>query len=319
MMKEESDGEEIYYNEWEKLVKRTVIAHPRIGIRIVKKPYRKRKVQDVQKEKATTPNTTTEKVLPPQQQNGTVQSEASTLICGYSILCYSCSSLVELENCETVTCPDGFQCSATKTENQDVVPPQTGQTSSMNTTGEGNLLIQDFERKCLPQFRCNFLGSYTIDKVRTWMTTTCCDTDLCVAPEPEVIKTDYNANGVMCPTCSSPTGDCGLENTTKTMACQGQEFSCVLYLYNFTDPRYIYTLFQRGCATDSYCDFSINISMFVGTVNLVATNMSMNTVTGEETYTVNINEMYTCSGSVKEIPAFYLTVVFFISFLFFFI
>ncbi|XP_040183172.1 uncharacterized protein LOC120916331 [Rana temporaria] len=109
------------------------------------------------------------------------------------------------------------------------------------------------ERTCVQRDWCHFDGSFTAERQKARIAISCCDTNYCTPTMPSASKiSPPPLNGATCPTChdfNKTTCDKG-----DFMFCRGNETRCSTEITNNTA---VYT--RRGCATDSFCNFSTNI------------------------------------------------------------
>ncbi|KAM5132208.1 phospholipase A2 inhibitor gamma subunit B-like [Mantella aurantiaca] len=112
-------------------------------------------------------------------------------------------------------------------------------------------MTPEFSVSCGTQSQCNLTGSvsFIYGTIRTG--TSCCSTDNCTVPIPQLPPVIQNKNGLKCRTCSSDKSDYCY--TDDKMDCTGNETKCgrmartLSGTINLKDS-------VRGCATRSFCE-----------------------------------------------------------------
>ncbi|XP_041094807.1 phospholipase A2 inhibitor and Ly6/PLAUR domain-containing protein-like [Polyodon spathula] len=109
-----------------------------------------------------------------------------------------------------------------------------------------------FIKKCGPKLPyCNQLVSVDSDFVDLSANVKCCETDLCNSQGYNV-EVEEKENGVQCPACLGPSGDC---SDTLTTMCSGSRNQCISVSMSYYDPTGKYmNLLMNGCASQSACD-----------------------------------------------------------------
>ncbi|KAM4651858.1 uncharacterized protein O3C94_014213 [Discoglossus pictus] len=157
---------------------------------------------------------------------------SDTYICtkgNYAVSCIQCISR-NSASCTgpSVTCPYDHICASAYT---------------VTTTGGGKT-SEVFSKSCVPQNKCYITGSYTISNSKVKMATSCCVTDNCTPPSPELPSDNSIPNGRACRSCvSSSSGVC---DTGYTIQCTGDERFCFLQSSQ--------SGINYGCASKSICD-----------------------------------------------------------------
>ncbi|XP_075046197.1 phospholipase A2 inhibitor NAI-like [Mixophyes fleayi] len=168
---------------------------------------------------------------------------------GYSITCKSCWHFSDKPCTQpAVSCPSDNVCVAAYSV-VTVVGTDTPQ----------------YSISCGTRDQCNVNGSLTFiyGKVKTG--TSCCDTDDCTPPTPQLPADSSEKNGLICPTCSSDKSD--FCYTGDTLPCTGDEVKCGRMARKLTGT---ITLKDTicGCATKSFCDILGNQVASISGLNI---------------------------------------------------
>ncbi|CAH2318616.1 Hypothetical predicted protein [Pelobates cultripes] len=174
---------------------------------------------------------------------GSFTATASGAVVSISFLCNSgttvfasqrqCVSCTTSSNTtctgRSVICPTGYVCA----------------TSYLVTVISGKATI-DVVRSCAPESKCNIVGSMTYSGVKIYMASSCCSTNNCSPTMPMLPPDNVQANGLVCPTCISPSSSC----SSNTMQCTGSENMCVSQTKQTGGT--IETI--SSCGTSTLCD-----------------------------------------------------------------
>ncbi|CAI9604486.1 unnamed protein product [Staurois parvus] len=106
-------------------------------------------------------------------------------------------------------------------------------------------------RQCGPRELCLKTGSISVPNGRYLTSITCCDTDNCTPPEPNLPEVSIAKNGMKCPACFVPNAK-SCDKVT-SMDCIGNETICITQITNLKGP-VPSSQVARGCATKGLCD-----------------------------------------------------------------
>ncbi|KAG8548821.1 hypothetical protein GDO81_024008 [Engystomops pustulosus] len=168
---------------------------------------------------------------------------------GWSLQCIQCTAF-EGESCTTgpsITCAKGEVCT---TKNQHAII--------------GGATSATMYRSCGPPTHCNKTGSFTVVQRTMKIGISCCSTDNCLSPVPELPPTSTRKNGRVCGLCGAPKEDC---TPTTTINCVGNEDKCLLHVTRLNGPNNVES--YRGCSTKSICDIRF-LNQSSGVVNIEA-------------------------------------------------
>ncbi|XP_040277064.1 phospholipase A2 inhibitor subunit gamma B-like [Bufo bufo] len=162
---------------------------------------------------------------------------------GFSLECTQCMA-IGLSSCTEgpiITCPQGHVC-----------------TSMYQETIEDGKTNELLYRSCGPTSHCNKTGSFTIEKNSARLGISCCFTDKCYPPLPQLQSASTRRNGKVCQMCSEGNEAC---SGTKTIDCVGNENKCLLQVAKIKAGSDENVESFRGCSTRSICDIgNLNIS-----------------------------------------------------------
>ncbi|XP_040183162.1 phospholipase A2 inhibitor and Ly6/PLAUR domain-containing protein-like [Rana temporaria] len=153
---------------------------------------------------------------------------------GYSIVCKNCWHFATTPCTEpTVSCPNDQICVA-----------------ALTMVIEGTKITPQYSVSCGTQSECNVTGSLNFIYGRILTGTSCCSTDNCDPPTPQLPVESSVKNGLTCRTCYSGTSDYCY--TGDKIECTGDQNKCgrmartLTGTFNTKDA-------TRGCTTESFC------------------------------------------------------------------
>ncbi|XP_073457298.1 phospholipase A2 inhibitor NAI-like [Aquarana catesbeiana] len=154
---------------------------------------------------------------------------------GYSISCKNCWHFSTVPCKEpTVSCPNDQICVASLTE---VIVGTT------NTP--------QYSLSCGTQSECNVTGSLNFIYGKILTGTSCCSTDNCDPPTPQLPVDSSIKNGLTCRTCYSDSSDYCY--TGDKIECTGDQTKCGRMARTLTGTINMKEAI-RGCTTGSFCD-----------------------------------------------------------------
>ncbi|XP_012328078.1 protein RoBo-1-like [Aotus nancymaae] len=189
--------------------------------------------------------------VPPQEDpeylkriKGAIMSPSSSLkslfiVCAFATFVFS--TVVESVTC--VQCAaDGCSSTPGTCTNPEICFSIKKQ---FNITSPGQPILQKgCSSQCQPLAFSATLG----DKITFGYGHQCCKTDSCNEADFQVARKSSDPNGIICPTCYSES-DSTCNQTS--LACQGEEKSCVVFTGSDNDKL---SIFGMGCATESACN-----------------------------------------------------------------
>ncbi|KAM4651146.1 phospholipase A2 inhibitor NAI-like [Discoglossus pictus] len=127
---------------------------------------------------------------------------------GNSLSCKNCFTFSAL-SCEgsRLNCNSGEVCTTTYME-----------------TSIGESMSPWLTRSCSAQSKCNTTSTYSTPTMKKKTSTTCCNTNDCTPPYPQLPSDSSQLNGVTCPTCMDIFSNWCY--TGETMQCAGDENMC---------------------------------------------------------------------------------------------
>ncbi|OCT73269.1 hypothetical protein XELAEV_18036249mg [Xenopus laevis] len=151
----------------------------------------------------------------------------------------------------------------------------------------------EFIRRCGKPAECSRVGTYSSNIRKFAVSTTCCNSSLCLSPVPTFPSQTANKNGLTCPSCY-------IENSNRCfgkdpLECVGNESNCINYVKQEIYENTVTFQSLYGCATDSICSVGSSTKKF-----LYLVNDSFKTVTMD----------MTCSSSMGLIAPFHFYLVF---------
>ncbi|XP_073457842.1 phospholipase A2 inhibitor and Ly6/PLAUR domain-containing protein-like [Aquarana catesbeiana] len=153
----------------------------------------------------------------------------------YAISCRECSSTGSTSCTGTiVSCAPNFVC------------------MSLSRTHPEEKERTEFTRKCGDKHLCGKSGVFAITNQKHKFSITCCESDGCTPPIPNLPLSNNTENGKNCPYCVS-TNDRSCSDTGN-MVCTGDENICGLFKMEASVEPYGTTDIVRGCVSKGFCD-----------------------------------------------------------------
>ncbi|XP_044134618.1 phospholipase A2 inhibitor and Ly6/PLAUR domain-containing protein-like [Bufo gargarizans] len=171
---------------------------------------------------------------------------------GFSLECIKCIALGDSSCTEgpIVTCPQGHTC-----------------TSMYQETIKDGKTSEFLYRSCGPTSHCNKTGSFTIENQSARLGISCCYTDNCYPPLPQLQSASTRRNGKVCQMCSDGSEAC---SGTATIDCVGNENKCILQVTKTIAGTDKNVESYRGCGTKSICEIG-NQNISFGFLNMEST------------------------------------------------
>ncbi|XP_040271819.1 uncharacterized protein LOC120987316 [Bufo bufo] len=110
-------------------------------------------------------------------------------------------------------------------------------------------------RQCWDYRACGQSGRISSPSHKMTFSTSCCSSNNCRAPLPELPPENVTNNGLVCPACSTFSG-CK-DQPRSAMKCRGDETRCFQYTRSLNQKEYIF-----GCASLWYC----NLRLLIGQI-----------------------------------------------------
>ncbi|XP_073457868.1 uncharacterized protein [Aquarana catesbeiana] len=193
---------------------------------------------------------------------------------GHSLSCINC---MELNSCtgDSETCMPNYSCGVAYRE-----------------ITEGGTITTEYIQSCVSNSKCNKTGSisYTGGTIR--MGISCCDTDNCTPPLPQLPATSSQANGLVCPSCRAQVW-C---NQEMNIQCTGSEQTCIFQLSSLGGV--------MGCATSTLCDladYSYESTNNIVPMDFYCFPATSSNATGTSCV-VCLSNNPTCNSSLSVIP-----------------
>ncbi|XP_069804501.1 urokinase plasminogen activator surface receptor-like [Dendropsophus ebraccatus] len=146
-----------------------------------------------------------------------------------------------------IQCSDASDVPCTGSEQTCSLPHEVCVSRYALTLVAGVPISKLFIRGCGDPDQCTISGSMSVPNVRTIASATCCSTDLCTPPPPELPPVTSDQNGVVCKSCQAmEDSPCDSDNY---MNCVGNETMCISQV-TITGSS---SIAVRGCATPGLC------------------------------------------------------------------
>ncbi|XP_073459885.1 uncharacterized protein [Aquarana catesbeiana] len=194
---------------------------------------------------------------------------------GHSLSCIKC---VGLNSCtgDSETCMSNYSCGVVYRE-----------------TTEGGNITTVYIQSCVSNSKCNKTGSISYTGGTIKMGISCCDTDNCTAPPPQLPATSSQANELVCPSCR---GQFWCDQETN-IQCTGSEKTCIF------QPSLEAVM---GCATSTLCDvadYSYNSTNYFVAIEFYCFPATSSNATGTSCVVCSSWNSLTCNASLSVIPA----------------
>ncbi|XP_071968996.1 uncharacterized protein [Engystomops pustulosus] len=128
----------------------------------------------------------------------------------------------------------------------------------LKSTRAGGKIVLEMMKRCGFSLECETAGTITSTLMISSRNTSCCYTDNCISPIPDVPSKSNKTNGHICESCYfTEHGSC---KDGERVACTGDATRCItstMKIMNGPDSR---TIFHRGCADPGLCS-NANISV----------------------------------------------------------
>ncbi|XP_073457867.1 uncharacterized protein [Aquarana catesbeiana] len=195
---------------------------------------------------------------------------------GHSLSCIKCMGLNSCTGSSEICMPN-YSCGVAYRE-----------------TTEGRNITNVYIQSCVSNSKCNKRGSISYTGGTMKIGISCCNTNNCTPPLPQLPATSFQANGLVCPSCRSQS-PCDQETNIQ---CTGSEQTCI---------------FQRstlgcvmGCATSTLCDvadYSYKSTNNDVTIQFYCFPATSSTATGTSCVVCRSEDSLTCNFSLSVIPA----------------
>ncbi|XP_073457852.1 uncharacterized protein [Aquarana catesbeiana] len=194
---------------------------------------------------------------------------------GHSLSCINC---VGLNSCtgSSETCMPNYSCGV-----------------AYEVTTEGGNIATVYIRSCVSNSKCNKTGSISYTGGTMKMGISCCDTDYCTPPLPQLPATSSQANGLVCPSCQSQS----LCDQQSNIQCTGSEQTCLFQLSSAETV--------MGCATSTFCDvanYSYTSTNYYVAIQFFCFPATSSTATGTSCVVCSSGNSLTCTSSLSVIP-----------------
>ncbi|XP_077312168.1 uncharacterized protein LOC143933102 [Lithobates pipiens] len=205
-----------------------------------------------------------------------------------SFLCLLCVLITPGHSLSCIKCKGVNSCTGSS---QTCLPDYSCGAAYIETTEEATSTTA-YILSCVSNTKCNKMGSISYTGGTIKFGISCCDTDNCTPPLPQLPATSSEANGLVCPSCQS----WYMCDQKTNIQCTGSEQTCIF------QPSLSGSV--MGCGTSTLCDVADYSNDFVS-IQFYCFPATSSTATGPSCVVCASMSYQTCSSSLTVIPENY--------------